>query len=96
MAQLPEKWTKTFVSFYDLAVDDHGVLLPDGRHAGILYRLHPLELLVEETGPDGFLLGTKLLELYKCGKFMLFKSAGEHHPAVQGLLGACLGALRRA
>lgn len=72
MAQLPEKWTKTFVSFYDLAVDDHGVLLPDGRHAGILYRLHPLELLVEETGPDGFLLGTKLLELYKCGKFMLF------------------------
>lgn len=72
MRQLPEKWASSFVSFYDLAIDRQGILLPDGRHAGILYRLHPLELLVDEIAEDGYPLGTELLELYKQAKFMMF------------------------
>ena len=72
MNQLPQGRNREFVSFYDLSLDDQGVRLPDGRHAGVLYRLHPLELLVEETAEDGFPLGTRLLELYQQNKFLLF------------------------
>lgn len=61
-----------FVSFYDLAVSDEGILLPSGAYAGILYRLHPLELLINEIGDDGYPLGKKVLELYKQGKVGLF------------------------
>lgn len=57
--------TICFASFYDLRVDDDGVLLPDGRHAGALYRLHPMELLAEETATDGTNLGTYLLDGYR-------------------------------
>ncbi|MBO4400782.1 MAG: glutathionylspermidine synthase family protein [Selenomonadaceae bacterium] len=61
-----------FVSFYDLAVDEGGILLPDGRHAAALYRLHPMEILVEETATDGSELGVLFLQRYAEGKFALF------------------------
>jgi hypothetical protein len=48
----------TFVSFYDLAVlRDGSILLPDGRTANAIYRLHPLEILIEERTPEGETLG---------------------------------------
>ena len=61
-----------FVSFYDLSVDEEGILLPDGRHASALYRLHPMEILVEETATDGSELGVLFLQKYAEGKFALF------------------------
>lgn len=61
-----------FVSFYDLSVDEGGILLPDGRHAAALYRLHPMEILIEETATDGSELGVLFLERYAEGKFALF------------------------
>lgn len=63
--------TICFASFYDLRVDDDGVLLPDGRHAGALYRLHPMELLAEETATDGTNLGTYLLDGYRKQRFSM-------------------------
>ena len=72
MSQLDSDIDAEFVSFYDLAVNDRGILLPDSRYAGILYRLHPLELLIEETAPDGYALGTKMLDLYKENKYTMF------------------------
>ena len=60
-----------FVSLYDLRIDDDGVVLPDGRHAGAIYRLHPMELLIEETAEDGTDLGVYMLEGYKHGKFAM-------------------------
>lgn len=61
-----------FVSFYDLQVDENGILLPDGRHAGAIYRLHPMEILIEETATDGTDLGVMFLEKYAEGKFEMF------------------------
>lgn len=61
-----------FLSFYDMVIDDEGILLPDGNHAMNLYRLHPMELLVDETTSDGEPLGEMFLELYNEGKFNLF------------------------
>ena len=61
-----------FVSFYDLQVDDEGLLLPDGRHAAAIYRLHPMEILIEETATDGSDLGVMFLEKYAEGKFAMF------------------------
>ena len=63
--------TICFASFYNLRVDDDGVLLPDGRHAGALYRLHPMELLAEETATDGTNLGTYLLNGYQKQRFSM-------------------------
>jgi glutathionylspermidine synthase len=61
-----------FVSFYDLKVDNDGILLPDGRHAAAIYRLHPMEILIEETATDGTDLGVLFLEKYAEGKFAMF------------------------
>lgn len=61
-----------FVSFYDLQVDDGGILLPDGRHAAAIYRLHPMEILIEETATDGSDLGVMFLDRYAAGKFAMF------------------------
>ncbi len=61
-----------FVSFYNLQVDDEGLLLPDGRHAAAIYRLHPMEILIEETATDGSDLGVLFLEKYAEGKFEMF------------------------
>ena len=62
--------TVCFVSFYDLKVRDDGkILLPDGRTAGAIYRLHPMELLIEETADDGSSLGEAFMDGYVQGKF---------------------------
>ncbi|MCR5758478.1 MAG: glutathionylspermidine synthase family protein [Selenomonas sp.] len=63
----------TFVSFYDLAVQSDGsILLPDGRRANAIYRLHPLEILIEEKTPEGDSLGKDFMEGYLHNKFMMF------------------------
>lgn len=62
-----------FTSFYDLAVrNDGSILLPDGRTANAIYRLHPLEILIEERTPDGDTLGQDFMEGYLNGRFMMF------------------------
>lgn len=60
-----------FCSFYKLMVDDEGIVLPDGRHAGAIYRLHPLEILIEETADDGSSLGKYFLDGYMKNKFKM-------------------------
>ena len=49
-----------------------GFLLPDGSHASNLYRLHPMELLIDETTATGEPLGEMFLDLYNEGRFNLF------------------------
>ena len=62
-----------FESFYELGVNPDGsVQLPDGRTAAVLYRLHPMELLIEEASEDGAQLGAMFMEGYKKGRFHLF------------------------
>lgn len=61
-----------FLSFYDMVIDDGGILLPDGSHAANLYRLHPMELLIDETTEAGEPLGEMFLDLYNEGHFHLF------------------------
>ena len=47
-----------FISFYDMKIDDEGIPLEDGSHAtALLYRLHPMELLIDEQTPDNEPLG---------------------------------------
>lgn len=63
----------TFVSFYDLAVQSDGsILLPDGRTANAIYRLHPLEILIEERTPEGETLGKDFMDGYLTDQFMMF------------------------
>ncbi len=52
----PEADTR-FISFYDMKIDDKGIPLADGSHATLLYRLHPMELLIDERTPDDEPLG---------------------------------------
>ena len=61
-----------FLSLYDMAIDPGGIPLDDGAYAAGLYRLHPMELLIDETTPDGEPLGHYFLDLYQGGKFALF------------------------
>lgn len=61
-----------FLSLYDMAIDPGGIPLDDGAYAVGLYRLHPMELLIDETTPDGEPLGHYFLDLYQEGKFALF------------------------
>ena len=61
-----------FLSFYDMVIDDDGILLSDGSHAANLYRLHPMELLIDETTADGEPLGEMFLDLYNEYRFNLF------------------------
>ena len=61
-----------FLSLYDMAIDLGGIPLDDGAYAAGLYRLHPMELLIDETTPDGEPLGHYFLDLYQEGKFALF------------------------
>ena len=62
-----------FASFYDLRVDkDTGdCVIPGGTIAGGLYRLHPLEILVDEESEDGYPIGTRLLDGYADGRFVM-------------------------
>ena len=61
-----------YCSFYDLQVDEDGVLLPDGRNAGAIYRLHPMELLIEEKAEDETSLGEYFMDRYRAGCFQMF------------------------
>lgn len=71
---VPAEESIRFCSFYDLQVDREtgACLLPDGTQAGALYRLHPLELLVEERAGDGYPIGTRLLDGYADSRLLLF------------------------
>ena len=61
-----------FLSFYDMEIDAAGIPLADGAHAAALYRLHPLEILIDERTADGEPLGQMFLDLYRKGRFALF------------------------
>ena len=61
-----------FLSFYDMKIDDDGIPLADGSHATLLYRLHPMELLIDEQTPDNEPLGEMFLDLYEENRFALF------------------------
>lgn len=62
-----------FVSFYDLAIQaDGSIVLPDGRTANAIYRLHPLEILIEETTEEGESLGTDFMDGYLQERFTMF------------------------
>ena len=61
-----------FVSFYDLKIDNDGIILEDGQHASAIYRLHPLELLIDEKTEDNEDLGRMFLQLYDDGMFKMF------------------------
>ena len=62
-----------FESFYTLSIDEaHQIIIPDGRAAGAIYRLHPMEILIDETTEDGDSLGTDLMDGYKEGQFTMF------------------------
>ena len=60
-----------FESFYDLSVDNGFVVCKDGSKPKLIYRLHPMELLIEETATDGDNLGILFMEGYKNGKFQM-------------------------
>lgn len=62
-----------FASFYDIRVDkDTGdCVIPDGTFAGGLYRMHPLEILVDEESDDGYPIGTRLLDGHENGRFLM-------------------------
>ena len=54
-----------------MKIDDEGIPLADGSHATLLYRLHPMELLIDEQTPDGEPLGEMFLDLYEDDTFAL-------------------------
>lgn len=61
------------VSLDKLIVQDNGVYIPDDvfkkeDKVDILYRLHPLELLMDDESDDGFPVGLKLMELANWGE----------------------------
>ena len=60
-----------FESFYNLAVMEDGSLaLPDGRTVSFLYRMHPMEILIEEKADqDGSSLGELMMKGYRNGRF---------------------------
>ena len=60
-----------FLSFYDLAIDARGIPLEDNAYASALYRLHPMEILVDERTEDDAPLGTMFLDLYRAGSFAM-------------------------
>ena len=60
-----------FLSFYEMEIDDEGIPLIDSRYATALYRLHPMEILIDERTAGGEPLGAMFLDLYKEGKFAL-------------------------
>ncbi len=61
------------VSLDKLIVQDNGVYIPNEvfkkeDKVDILYRLHPLELLMDDESDDGFPVGLKLMELANWGE----------------------------
>lgn len=60
-------------SLKDLEVFDDGVYL-SGKKIDFLYRLHPVEMLMEDVSEDGYPVGKKLIELHNEGKVVLVNS----------------------
>ena len=60
-----------FESLYKLWVDDLGIILSDGTRPQAVYRMHPLEMLIEERATDGSDLGILFLDKYKEGRFAM-------------------------
>ncbi len=60
-----------FRSFYEMEIDERGIPLSDSSYAAALYRLHPMEILIDERTADGEPLGALFLDLYKEGRFAL-------------------------
>lgn len=60
-----------FLSFYEMEIDERGIPLTNGAYTSALYRLHPMEILIDERTPDGEPLGAMFLDLYGAGKFAL-------------------------
>lgn len=60
-----------FLSFYEMEIDERGIPLADSAYTSALYRLHPMEILIDERTPDGEPLGALFLDLYKEEKFAL-------------------------
>lgn len=60
-----------FESFYDLSVDNGFIVCKDGTQPKLIYRLHPIELLIEEEATDGSDLGILFMEGYKNNKFQM-------------------------
>ena len=61
------------VSLDKLIVQDNGVYIPNDvfkkeDKVDVLYRLHPLELLMDDESDDGFPVGLKLMELANWGE----------------------------
>ena len=62
-----------FSSFYTLGIDEaNQIILPDGRVASAIYRLHPMEILIEEMSDDGSLLGVNMMKGYSNNRFVMF------------------------
>ena len=60
-----------FLSFYDMEIDAEGIPLPDDEYTAALYRLHPMEILIDEQTDEDEPLGAMFLDLYKEGKFAM-------------------------
>ena len=60
-----------FHSFYEMEIDARGIPLTDNSYASALYRLHPMEILIDERTADGEPLGAMFLDLYQEGCFAL-------------------------
>ena len=60
-----------FLSFYEMEIDAKGLPLTDNAYASALYRLHPMEILIDERTQDGEPLGQMFLDLYREGKFAM-------------------------
>jgi len=60
-----------FLSFYDMEIDAEGIPLPDDVYTGALYRLHPMEILIDERTDEDEPLGAMFLDLYNEGKFAM-------------------------
>ena len=60
-----------FRSFYEMEIDTKGLPLADNAYASALYRLHPMEILIDERTQDGEPLGQMFLDLYREGKFAM-------------------------
>lgn len=67
------KLKSALASLADLEVFDDGVYLY-GKKIDVLYRLHPVEMLMEDTSADGYPVGRKLIELHNEGKVVLVNS----------------------
>ena len=61
-----------FEPLYNLLVDRDGIVLPNGEHPGAVYRMHPMEIFVDEKADDGTPIGLLALDAYKSGRFGMF------------------------